>query len=137
MHCWIVDNMAFEFDPLLPLHPNSKFRNLLHVRFNIQGTSSRTPSFYSSSNPKIGDLKRKLSIFLSGRKLLNLLKRNLGNLTKKSHVFQNTWAYCFPQANNVVRDNGLISQVWCTTCNNVESKMKLLSTKLYTFQKTC
>jgi hypothetical protein len=26
--------------------------NSLHVRFNIQGTSSRTPSFYSSSNPK-------------------------------------------------------------------------------------
>lgn len=35
----------------------------------------------------------------------------------------------------VVRDNGLISQVWCTICNNVKSKMKLLFTKLDTFQK--
>ncbi len=35
----------------------------------------------------------------------------------------------------VGRDNGLISQVWCTICNNVESKMKLLSSKPDMFQK--
>lgn len=91
--------------------------------------------FIQIAIPKVGNLERKLSIFLSERKLLSLLKRNLGNLTKKCLMFQNTWAYCFPWAKTIVRDNSLISQVWCTTCNNVESKMKLLSTKLYTFQK--
>jgi hypothetical protein len=30
--------------------------------------------------PRVGDLGTKLSIFLSGRNLLNLLKRNLGDL---------------------------------------------------------
>lgn len=32
--------------------------------------------------PRVGDLGMKLSMFLSGRNLLNLLKRNLGDLTK-------------------------------------------------------
>jgi hypothetical protein len=52
--------------------------------------------FIQIAIPKVGNLERKLSIFLSERKLLSLLKRNLGNLTKKCLMFQNTWAYCFP-----------------------------------------
>jgi hypothetical protein len=38
--------------------------------------------------PRVGDLEKKLSIFLSGRKLLSLFKRNFGNLTKNLMCFK-------------------------------------------------
>jgi hypothetical protein len=45
--------------------------------------------FIGIAIPKLGNFERKLLIFLSGRKLLSLLKRNPRNLTKNV-VFQNT-----------------------------------------------
>ncbi len=52
--------------------------------------------FIQVAIPRVGDLEKKLSIFLNGKKLSSLLKRNLGNFTKNLMCFKNTWAYCFP-----------------------------------------
>jgi hypothetical protein len=70
--------------------------NLLHVRFNIQGTSSRTPSFYLSSNPKSRRFGKEVVNLFEWEEVVESLEKKPRKSYKKSHVFQNSWAYCFP-----------------------------------------
>jgi len=49
--------------------------NLLHVRFNIQGTSSRTHSFYSNSNPKSRRFGNKVVNLFEWEKFVESLKK--------------------------------------------------------------
>ncbi len=43
-------------------------------------------------------------------------------------MFQDMWAYRFPWAEAVVGEDGLVAQVQCKICNNIEGKPKLLAT---------
>jgi hypothetical protein len=45
------------------------------------------------------------------------------------------WACHFPWAEVVVGEDGLVAQVLCKICNNIERKPKLLALKFYTFHK--
>ncbi len=44
--------------------------------------------------------------------------------------FQDGWTTQLPWAENVIGDKGLVHQVWCKVCTNVERKEKLLAPKL-------
>jgi hypothetical protein len=54
---------------------------------------------------------------------------------EKTHVSQDTWAYCFPWAEAIVGEDGLVAQVQCKICDNVKGKPKLQTPKFDTFQK--
>ncbi len=43
-------------------------------------------------------------------------------------MFQDMWACRFPWAEAVVGEDGLVAQVQCKICNNIEGKPKLLAT---------
>jgi len=50
-------------------------------------------------------------------------------------VFQDTWACHFPWAKAIVGEDGLVAQVRCKICNNIEEKPKSLTLKFKTLQK--
>jgi len=54
---------------------------------------------------------------------------------EKTRVFQDTWACHFPWVEIVVGEDGLVAQVWCKICSNIEGKTKLLTPKFDTLQK--
>ncbi len=50
-------------------------------------------------------------------------------------MFQDMWACHFSWVEAIVGEDGLVAQVWCKICNNIEGKPKLLAPKLDTLHK--
>ncbi len=50
-------------------------------------------------------------------------------------MFQDTWACHFPWVKAIVGEDGLLAQVRCKICSNIERKPKLLALKFNTLQK--
>jgi hypothetical protein len=102
---------------------------LPHVTSNVQATSNTTISPSSNSNPKSR---------INGKEHVEFvepLKKNPRRSYEKTHVFQDTWACRFPWAEIVVGEDGMVAQVWCKICNNIEGKPKLLAPKFDTLKK--
>lgn len=41
-------------------------------------------------------------------------------------MFSNTWVYDFPWVESIVGDDGVVTQIQCTICNEIEGKAKML-----------
>ncbi len=100
-----------------------------HVASNVQVASISIISLSSSSNPKSKRNGKEHVEFVKP------LKKKPRIFYEKTCVFQDTWAYCFPWAKAIVGEDGLVAQVWCKICNNIERRPKLLAFKLDTLQK--
>jgi hypothetical protein len=119
----------FKFKLFFNGEPNATSNSLPHVAFNVQAAFSSTISPSSSSNPKSRKNGKEHVEFVEP------LEKKPRKSYEKTHVFQDTWACCFPWVEIVVREDGLAAHVQCKICSNIEGKPKLLAPKFNTLQK--
>jgi hypothetical protein len=117
----------FKFKLFFSSEPNVISDSLPHVAYNVQAASSSTISCSSSNNPKSRRNGKELVEFVEP------LKKKPQKSYEKTRVFQNTWACHFPWAEAIVGEDGLVAQVQCKICNNIEGKPKLLTPSLTHF----
>jgi hypothetical protein len=107
----------FKFKLFFNVEPNPSIESMAHV-----GSSSCQGAF----NNILESIKVKIEACLCsntnpksngsfGMEPLDSLEPNFEKKPKrfyeKTHVFQDTWAFCFPWAKLVIGDDGLVSQV--------------------------
>jgi hypothetical protein len=76
---------------------------LPHVASNVQAASSNIISPSSSINPKSKRNGKELVEFVEP------LEKKSQRFYEKTHVCQDTWAYCFPRVVTVVGEDGFIA----------------------------
>ncbi len=103
--------------------------SLPHVASNVQAASSSTISPSSSRNPESGKNGKELVEFVEP------FEKKPRRSYEKTRVFQDMWACRFPWVEAIVGEDGLVAQVRCKICGNIEGKPKLLTPKLDTLQK--
>jgi hypothetical protein len=76
---------------------------LTHVASNLQATSNSTISPSSTSNPK-NKINGKEHV-----EFVEPLKKKPRRSYEKTRVFQDIWACCFPWAETIIGEDGLVA----------------------------
>ncbi len=93
----------FKFKLFFSGEPDATSYSLPHVASNVQAASGSIRSFCSSSNCESKRNGKELVEFVEP------LEKKLQRPYDYIHVFQDTWACCFPWAEIVVGEDGLVA----------------------------